>query len=176
MESMSLFLPMMQVNALPLYPHLPRMTSLYGDVIISNHCPNSVYATEVGSSQTALRTLIPNQSTVFPIEVRDDGGFSIKITTTNLDNGVLQFEYTEQDDELWWDLSLIDKGNGTRMFVEEGINATTSCEGGKNVDCPAGDSCCHEVYQKPDDNQVIRVCEGYANITVNLCYGYADRT
>ncbi|KAJ5557639.1 antigenic thaumatin domain protein [Penicillium frequentans] len=120
------------------------MTSLYGDVIISNHCPNSVYATEVGSSQTALRTLIPNQSTVFPIEVRDDGGFSIKITTTNLDNGVLQFEYTEQDDTLWWDLSLINKGNGTRMFVEEGINATTSCEGGKNVDCPAGDSCCHE--------------------------------
>ncbi|KAJ5982457.1 antigenic thaumatin domain protein [Penicillium sp. IBT 35674x] len=111
------------------------MTSLYGDVIVSNHCPNSVYATEVGSSQTALRSLIPNQSTVFPIEVRDGGGFSIKITTTNLDNGVLQFEYTEQDGELWWDLSLINKGNGTRFSpVDDPLIFRSSPARGKTLD------------------------------------------
>ena len=78
------------------------------------------------------------------------GGISIKMATTTSLDSVLQFEYTENDGTVWWDLSSINL-EADSLFVSSGFEVTTDDSSCSSATCQAGDVECQDAYQKPDD-------------------------
>jgi hypothetical protein len=78
------------------------------------------------------------------------GGISIKMSTTESESSVLQFEYTQDGSTIYWDMSSIDL-DSTSDFVKSGFTVQPSDSSCTSVSCAAGDANCKEAYQKPDD-------------------------
>ncbi|KAJ5923398.1 Secreted thaumatin-like protein calA [Penicillium verhagenii] len=80
----------------------------------------------------------------------DGGGISVKMSTSTDESSVLQFEYTKEDETIWWDMSSINLEK-TSLFVQYGFAVTSNDASCTTVTCDAGDSDCSESYQMPDD-------------------------
>ncbi|KAK4864363.1 hypothetical protein LT330_009890 [Penicillium expansum] len=78
------------------------------------------------------------------------GGISIKMSTTEVCDDVLQFEYTQSGDVLFWDMSSINLLK-TSTFVQAGFAVTISDSSCPTATCAPGDADCSESYQQPDD-------------------------
>ncbi|KAJ5644493.1 hypothetical protein N7507_010504 [Penicillium longicatenatum] len=78
------------------------------------------------------------------------GGISIKMSTSTSEDSVLQFEYTEEGEKLYWDLSSINLDSDSD-FVKSGFSVTPSDSSCSSATCQAGDSDCAASYQHPDD-------------------------
>lgn len=96
----------------------------------------------------------------------DGGGISIKMATTTSESSVLQFEYTESDGTLWWDLSSINLDSDSE-FISSGFAVTTNDSSCSNASCAAGDTDCSESYQNPDDVDT-RSCSSSAAFTMTI--------
>ncbi|KAL3443141.1 hypothetical protein BJX65DRAFT_285735 [Aspergillus insuetus] len=96
----------------------------------------------------------------------DGSGISIKLSTSEDQSSVLQFEYTNTDDGLFWDLSSIDLDKDS-AFVKGGFSATSDDGSCAAVSCDAGDADCAASYQKPDDVNT-HSCSSGAAITLTL--------
>lgn len=96
----------------------------------------------------------------------DGGGISIKMSTSQSQDSVLQFEYTTSGEDLFWDLSSIDLDSSSD-FVSSGFSATPDDSSCKSVSCSAGDSNCAESYQKSDDKDT-NSCSSSAGFTLTL--------
>lgn len=78
------------------------------------------------------------------------GGISIKLSTSESRDSVLQFEYTQDGEKLFWDLSSINMDSSSD-FVKAGFSATPSDSSCPSASCDAGDADCKAAYQHPDD-------------------------
>ncbi|KAJ5525388.1 Secreted thaumatin-like protein calA [Penicillium frequentans] len=96
----------------------------------------------------------------------DGGGISIKLSTSTTEDSVLQFEYTKEDETIWWDMSSINLLK-TSLFVEKGFSVTSNDASCSTVTCDAGDEDCSESYQLPDDVDT-RSCSSSAAFTLTL--------
>ena len=96
----------------------------------------------------------------------DGGGISIKMSTSSDESSVLQFEYTKEDETIWWDMSSINLLK-TSLFVQEGFAVTSNDATCSTVTCDAGDEDCSESYQHPDDVDT-RSCSSSAAFTLTL--------
>lgn len=96
----------------------------------------------------------------------DGGGISIKLATTTDEISVLQFEYTKEDETIWWDMSSINLDK-TSAFVTNGFSVTSNDASCSTVTCDAGDADCSESYQHPDDIDT-RSCSSSAAFTLKL--------
>ncbi|KAL4861688.1 hypothetical protein BDV12DRAFT_190919 [Aspergillus spectabilis] len=96
----------------------------------------------------------------------DGSGISIKMSTTQDESSVLQFEYTNDGQTLYWDLSPIDLDQDS-AFVKSGFSATPVDESCAAVTCAAGDADCSAAYQTSDDEATNSFSYG-AGITVSL--------
>ncbi|KAJ6095891.1 Secreted thaumatin-like protein calA [Penicillium sp. IBT 16267x] len=96
----------------------------------------------------------------------DGGGISIKLSTDTSESSVLQFEYTKEDETIWWDMSSINLLQ-TSLFVLEGFSVTSNDASCSTVTCDAGDANCSQSYQHPDDIDT-RSCSSSAAFTLNL--------
>ncbi|KAJ5646913.1 hypothetical protein N7490_003285 [Penicillium lividum] len=96
----------------------------------------------------------------------DGGGISIKMATSTDETSVLQFEYTKEDETIWWDMSSINLDK-TSLFVTSGFSVTSNDASCSTVTCDAGDSDCSESYQLPDDVDT-RSCVSTAAFTLDL--------
>ncbi|KAJ5671945.1 hypothetical protein N7507_001072 [Penicillium longicatenatum] len=96
----------------------------------------------------------------------DGGGISIKMSTSTSESSVLQFEYTKEDETIWWDMSSINLEK-TSEFVENGFSVTSNDASCSTVTCDAGDEDCSESYQHPDDVDT-RSCSSSAAFILTL--------
>ncbi|KAJ5759459.1 Secreted thaumatin-like protein calA [Penicillium odoratum] len=96
----------------------------------------------------------------------DGGGISIKMSTSTDESSVLQFEYTKEDETIWWDMSSINLDK-TSLFVTSGFSVTSNDASCSTVTCDAGDSDCSESYQQPDDVDT-RSCVSTAAFILDL--------
>lgn len=96
----------------------------------------------------------------------DGGGISIKLSTSTSESSVLQFEYTKEDETIWWDMSSINLDK-TSEFVQNGFSVVSNDASCSTVTCDAGDEDCSESYQHPDDVDT-RSCSSSAAFTLNL--------
>jgi hypothetical protein len=96
----------------------------------------------------------------------DGGGISIKMSTSESEDSVLQFEYTKGDSTLWWDLSSINLASDS-SFVSSGFAVTTDDSSCTSAKCAAGDTTCAASYQEPDDVDT-HSCSTSAAFTLNL--------
>ncbi|KAL2839089.1 hypothetical protein BJY01DRAFT_219409 [Aspergillus pseudoustus] len=96
----------------------------------------------------------------------DGSGISIKLSTSEDESSVLQFEYTNDGSTLYWDLSSIDLDESS-AFVKAGFSASGDSGCSASVNCAAGDADCAESYQNPDDVNT-NSCDSSAQITLTL--------
>ncbi|KAL3492146.1 hypothetical protein BJX62DRAFT_203605 [Aspergillus germanicus] len=141
-----------------------------GGITIVNNLDTSVNlwstSSTAGSGDKQSLTAGGGSSTESWQTTSDGSGISIKLSTSEDQSSVLQFEYTNTDDGLFWDLSSIDLDKDS-AFVKGGFSATSDDGSCAAVTCDAGDADCAASYQKPDDVDT-HSCSSGAAITLTL--------
>lgn len=138
------------VSATPVSSSTPA-TATGSGVSIVNNLPDTVYLWVVSETSGEMQTLSSGETfTDQWLTNSNGGGISIKISSTELCDDVLQFEYTQSGDVLFWDMSSINMLK-TSAFVEAGFAVTISDQSCPTATCAPGDAYCVESYQLPDD-------------------------
>ncbi|KAE8380033.1 hypothetical protein BDV26DRAFT_150114 [Aspergillus bertholletiae] len=143
-----------------------------GGVTITNNIPETVYAWSVSDRVSNMHTLSAGGGSYQESWQTNDngGGISIKLSSTQEQTNVLQFEYTQSGDTIYWDMSCIDL-TGDNIFTKYGFSVTPSTSDGANcpsVNCAAGDTACAEAYLKPDDDHATHGCPIDTTFAVSL--------
>ncbi|KAJ5634682.1 hypothetical protein N7528_002524 [Penicillium herquei] len=144
-------------------------TSSGGSLEIVNNMDSTVYMWDTSSESSAMETIDSNGGTHTESswEINSDGGgISIKLSTSENEDSVLQFEYTVEGDTLYWDLSSINLDSDSD-FITAGFSVTTNDDSCTTASCSAGDSDCLESYQQPDDVDT-NSCSTSAKYTLTL--------
>ncbi|KAJ5584894.1 uncharacterized protein N7459_004694 [Penicillium hispanicum] len=153
--------------ALP-HAQLARDDSSGSGLQIVNNMDATVYLWTTSSNSGDMQTLDSNGGTHSEdwTTNSDGGGISVKLSTSQNEDSVLQFEYTQDGDTLYWDLSSINL-NSESDFIKSGFSASPSDSSCVSASCDAGDSNCSAAYQKPDDTDT-NSCSTSAKYTLTL--------
>lgn len=143
-----------------------------GSVLITNNLPKDVYAWSVAQDVGAMQTIPANGGT-YSESWRTNpngGGISIKLATNPDQTDVLQFEYTQATDTIFWDMSCIDMGAGSE-FTKYGFSVLPSL--GESSSCPsaickAGDTACADAYLIPTDDHATHGCPINTGLSLNI--------
>ncbi|KAJ5239890.1 hypothetical protein N7468_004509 [Penicillium chermesinum] len=132
-------------------PLAPR-DSGSGNVQIINNLSKDVYLWSTAAESGSMQTMTSGGGTYSEKwgTNSNGGGISIKMSTSQDEDSVLQFEYTQDGDTLYWDLSSINLDSNSD-FITAGFSATPSDQSCPSATCDAGDSNCQAAYQHPDD-------------------------
>lgn len=123
-----------------------------GGVQIVNNMGTDVYLWSTSAESGSMQTLTSgggDYSEAWNTN-SNGGGISIKMSTSQDESSVLQFEYTQNGETLFWDMSSIDLDSSSD-FIKSGFTATPSDSSCRSATCAAGNADCSEAYQKPDD-------------------------
>ncbi|RHZ48483.1 putative extracellular thaumatin domain protein [Aspergillus thermomutatus] len=142
-----------------------------GGVKIVNNLSQTVYAWSVTDRVSDMHTLsagggsYSEQWQTNP----NGGGVSIKLSTTPDQSDVLQFEYTQSSDTIYWDMSCINLGSNSE-FTKYGFTVDPSQSGGNcpSVNCKAGDTACAEAYLQPKDDHATHGCPINTSFVLNI--------
>lgn len=138
-----------------------------GSLQIVNNMDTDVYLWTTSSDSGSMKTLSTGGDYSEDwVTNSNDGGISIKMSTSESEDSVLQFEYTQDGDTLYWDMSSIDL-DSTSEFVKSGFTVLPSDSSCKTVSCAAGDADCKDAYQLPDDVNTYS-CSLSAGFTLTL--------
>jgi hypothetical protein len=161
--------PTATVTLTPVATTTAIATSSSGSGInIVNNLNQTVYLWSTSDTSGDMQTLTAGGGT-YTEQWRtnsDGGGISIKMATTTTESSVLQFEYTESDGTLWWDLSSINLDKDSE-FISAGFAVATNDSSCSSASCAAGDTDCSNSYQQPDDVDT-RSCSSSAAFTMTL--------
>lgn len=143
-----------------------------GSVLITNNLAHDIYAWSVAKDVGPMQTLPANGGT-YSEKWRTNpngGGISIKLSTTKDQSDVLQFEYTQATDTIFWDMSCIDMGVNSK-FTKFGFSVLPSV--GESSSCPkaickAGDSSCADAYLIPTDDHATHGCPINTGLSLNI--------
>lgn len=142
-----------------------------GGVQIINNLDNTVYAWSVSSSAGDMKTLSAGGGSYHESwrQNSNGGGVSIKLSTEPNQDDVLQFEYTQSGDTIYWDMSCINMGSDSK-FTQYGFTVEPSETNGNcpSVNCKAGDTQCAEAYLQPKDDHATHGCPINTSFTVNI--------
>jgi hypothetical protein len=138
-----------------------------GSLQIVNNLDTNVYLWTTSSDAGSMKTLSTGGDYSEDwVTNSNGGGISIKMSTSESEDSVLQFEYTQDGDTLYWDMSSIDL-DSTSEFVKSGFTVLPSDSSCKTVSCAAGDADCKDAYQLPDDVNTYS-CSLSAGFTLTL--------
>ncbi|KAL4887830.1 hypothetical protein BDV59DRAFT_189821 [Aspergillus ambiguus] len=151
-------------------PHIERQAAS-GGVLIVNNMDIPVYAWSVSDSVSPMYTLAPGGGS-YTEQWRTNsngGGISIKLATEPSQTDVLQFEYTEAGDTIYWDMSAINLGIDS-VFTDYGFFVAPSIADSicPEVNCHAGDKACSEAYLQPKDDHATHGCPIDTFLTLDL--------
>lgn len=123
-----------------------------GGIQIVNNMDADVYLWTTSSDSGSMKTISSGGGDYSEgwTTNSNGGGISIKMSTSEAKDSVLQFEYTQDGDTLFWDMSSIDLDSSSD-FIKSGFTAQPSDSSCRSSTCAAGDANCSEAYQKPDD-------------------------
>lgn len=132
-----------------------------GGVNIVNNLGSTVYAWSVSDRVSHMHTLSAGGGSYQEAWQSNDngGGISIKLSLSQDQSDVLQFEYTQAGDTIFWDMSCIDMGSSSK-FTEYGfaVQPSQTAANCPSVNCAAGDSSCAEAYLQPKDDHATHGC------------------
>lgn len=143
-----------------------------GSVLITNNLDRDIYAWSVSNSVGPMQTLPAGGGTLSEAwrTNPNGGGISIKLATKPSQEDVLQFEYTQAGDTIFWDLSCIDMAASSE-FTKFGFAVLPSS--GESASCPsavckAGDDSCSAAYLIPTDDHATHGCPIDTGLAVNI--------
>jgi hypothetical protein len=140
-------------------------TSTGTGIQIVNNLDETIYIWSTSNTASEMQTIASGDSYT-ESRTNSDGGISIKMATTTSEESVLQFEYTESEDTLWWDLSCINLDKDS-SFISSGFGVTTDDSSCSSATCAAGDTDCADAYQQADDVDTYS-CSSSAAFTMTL--------
>ncbi|KAJ5469351.1 Secreted thaumatin-like protein calA [Penicillium diatomitis] len=149
-------------------PHQARDNAGGGSVNFVNNLDTDVYLWTTSANPGEMHTLPKGGGTYsegWQINP-NGGGISIKLSTTQSQSSVLQFEYTVNKDKLYWDMSSIDMSPDS-PFVKAGFSAIPSDSSCTTAVCKPGDANCAQSYQHPNDVNTLS-CSVNSQYTVTL--------
>ncbi|OJJ60671.1 hypothetical protein ASPSYDRAFT_755669 [Aspergillus sydowii CBS 593.65] len=133
-----------------------------GGVTIVNNMDSDVYAWSVANSVSNMHTLSAGGGSYTESwqSNSNGGGISIKLSTSQDQTDVLQFEYTQGGDTIFWDMSCIDMDRAASTFTQHGFDVSPSqtSDNCPAVNCHAGDASCAEAYLQPKDDHATHGC------------------
>ncbi|KAL4810069.1 hypothetical protein BDV18DRAFT_52522 [Aspergillus unguis] len=133
-----------------------------GGVTIVNNMGSDVYAWSVANGNSKMQTLSSGGGSYTETWQANPngGGVSIKLSTSQEQVDVLQFEYTESGETIFWDMSCIDMDRDSSTFTKNGFSVSPSQTGANcpSVNCHAGDTSCAEAYLQPKDDHATHGC------------------
>ncbi|EED19573.1 conserved hypothetical protein [Talaromyces stipitatus ATCC 10500] len=139
-----------------------------GSVDIHNNMKDTIYYWSVSQDAGSMKSLEPGASYTESWRTNPDGGgISIKMAMKPEQVDVLQYEYTLQGDTIFWDLSLIDMGTGSK-FTEVGFAVTSNDSGCPSATCAPGDTACADAYLVWNDDHATHGCPAGTQMTLNI--------
>ncbi|KAL4921866.1 hypothetical protein BDW62DRAFT_97911 [Aspergillus aurantiobrunneus] len=157
--------------ALP-QPTVVRRQGGGGGVTVVNNMDTDVYAWSVANSASNMHTLSANGGSYTENwqSNPNGGGVSIKLSTHQDQTDVLQFEYTQGGDTIFWDMSCIDMDRSASTFTQHGFDVSPSqvTENCPSVNCHAGDTSCADAYLQPKDDHATHGCPIDTSFTLSL--------
>ncbi|KAJ5608962.1 hypothetical protein N7528_009529 [Penicillium herquei] len=145
-----------------------------GSVLITNNLDKDVYAWSVSNDVGPMQTLTANGGTYSEAWKTNPngGGISIKLSTDQNQTSVLQFEYTQATDTIYWDLSCINMESSSE-FTTYGFSVLPSDDGSNASSCPsaickAGDTACSAAYLQPTDDHATHGCPIDTGLALNI--------
>ena len=124
----------------------------WGNAVIKNECSFPVYMWAVDAQRNSPNIIQAKDSYSETYQVPSAGGVSLKLSTTNSDTAVTQFEYTLNltDSKIWYDGSHVDCDGSTCPFYAYGLDLSTSDTTCPTRDCPINQVCTgfYNVYFK----------------------------
>ncbi|KAL4942253.1 hypothetical protein BDV06DRAFT_192612 [Aspergillus oleicola] len=144
-----------------------------GGVTIVNNMDTDVYAWSVSNSASNMQTLSANGGS-YNENWQDNsngGGISIKLSTSQEQVDVLQFEYTQSGETIFWDMSCIDMDRASSTFTKHGFDVSHTSQTTNDcpaVSCHAGDTTCAEAYLQPKDDHATHGCPIDTSFTLTL--------
>ncbi|BCS22220.1 putative extracellular thaumatin domain protein [Aspergillus puulaauensis] len=133
-----------------------------GGVTIVNNMDSDVYAWSVANSVSSMHTLSAGGGSYTESwqSNSNGGGVSIKLSTSQDQTDVLQFEYTQGGETIFWDMSCIDMDRDASTFTKNGFDVSPSqtSDNCPAVNCHAGDATCAEAYLQPKDDHATHGC------------------
>ena len=167
--------------ALAALPAFVALAQAVGQVQIVNQCEYSVNLWSCADKDSNMFTIEPDKDYKETYTSKTGGGgISIKIainattlyTWPNPPVPITQLEYTLGGGKIWYDVSNI---NGY-PFVDNGLNLTTSDNGGPVVKCPPKVAHCDGAYNKPDDDHATGATADSADLIMVLCVAGSPNT
>lgn len=133
-----------------------------GGVTIVNNMDSDVYAWSVANSVSNMHTLSAGGGSYTESwqSNSNGGGVSIKLSTSQDQTDVLQFEYTQGGETIFWDMSCIDMDRDASTFTKNGFDVSPSqtSDNCPAVNCHAGDATCAAAYLQPKDDHATHGC------------------
>ncbi|KAJ5695014.1 hypothetical protein N7455_002083 [Penicillium solitum] len=143
-----------------------------GGVKITNNLAQDVYAWSVAGDVGPMQTITSGGGTYSETwrTNPNGGGISIKLALDPEQNDVLQFEYTEAGDTIFWDMSCIDMQAGNNKFTDFGFSVIPSDETSTcpTAICTAGDTACSAAYLQPTDDHATHGCPINTALDLNI--------
>jgi hypothetical protein len=140
-----------------------------GGVTVLNHMNQTLYGWSVADNADVPMITLPvggSYSESWRLNP-DDGGISIKLSTAQNQDNILQFEYTLVDPVIYWDLSCINMGTAS-LFTNAGFAVSSDNAKCDSATCAAGDSNCAAAYLYPTDDQATHGCDASTHMTLTL--------
>lgn len=145
-----------------------RDTITSDGIKIVNNLEKTVYLWSVSETSGPMETVKSGETWSDNWKTNPDGGgISIKLSFTEEQTDVLQYEYTLEEPTIWWDLSCINMGDNSE-FSTMGFDVSSSDGSCESASCPAGDFACAAAYLFPDDNQATRSCQSQDLLVLTL--------
>lgn len=141
-----------------------------GGVTVINNLNSTIYLWSVSNTQGPMQTLPPKGGT-YSEKWRinpNGGGVSLKMSTTQNDADILQYEYTVADPTIYWDLSNVNL-NSNSKFTKYGFAVTNNGGSGcPTATCAAGDTACADAYLFPTDDHATHGCPIDTDFTLTI--------
>ena len=141
-----------------------------GTAIVHNNCAFDISLDRVTDVDGGAMVIPAGQGWAEPYQTRaDGGGISIKLSGGDGPGGVVQFEYTIDDDMgmLFYDLSFVD-GDPFRPYSQVLVPSDPTCV---TAACAPGESPCAAAYNVWNDDQATHGCGLASNLDLFLCAG-----
>ncbi|KAJ5174839.1 Secreted thaumatin-like protein cetA [Penicillium canariense] len=148
-------------SALPSGMVVRQSAAPNGAVQIVNNLAQPVYAWSVTDVVGPMQ-ILPANGGIYTEAWQTNpngGGVSIKLATDPSQADVLQFEYTQTPDTIFWDLSCINMGANSQ-FTQFGFAVVPTDQTGNcpSAICKAGDTACSAAYLQPTDDHATHGC------------------
>ncbi|KNG91022.1 hypothetical protein ANOM_000809 [Aspergillus nomiae NRRL 13137] len=132
-----------------------------GNVAIVNNMGTTLYLWSVDATQGPMHAVVPGASYQETYRLNPKGGgISIKVSTDqNVDGDIIQFEYTQAGEKIFWNVSCVNTKPGSPFYAKGLILMPSNTK-----DCPhafvclRGDSNCRYVYHKSNDDSATHGC------------------